>query len=67
VESWLVGVGFVVYGGALLGRLVCEWFGHVDSPGEPPDLAPPGPTDRGGPEPPAALRSWQKRSRRTLS
>ncbi|MFE2263949.1 ribonuclease BN [Streptomyces griseosporeus] len=30
VESWLVGVGFVVYGGALLGRLLCERFGHLD-------------------------------------
>ncbi|WP_328833190.1 MULTISPECIES: ribonuclease BN [unclassified Streptomyces] len=27
VESWLVGVGFVLYGGALLGRLLCERFG----------------------------------------
>ena len=25
VQSWLVGVGFVVYGGALLGRLLHEW------------------------------------------
>lgn len=24
VQSWLVGVGFVVYGGALVGRLVHE-------------------------------------------
>ncbi|GAA3244502.1 hypothetical protein GCM10020256_70260 [Streptomyces thermocoprophilus] len=30
VESWLVGVGFVVYGGAMLGRLLCERFGHLD-------------------------------------
>jgi membrane protein len=67
VESWLVGVGFVVYGGALLGRLVCEWLGHVDSPGDPPDLSASGPPDGGGPEPPAAMRSWQKRSRRSLS
>lgn len=25
LQSWLVGVGFVVYGGALVGRLVHEW------------------------------------------
>ncbi|MFC8513366.1 ribonuclease BN [Streptomyces sp. NPDC057257] len=30
VESWLVGVGFVVYGGALVGRLLCERFGYTD-------------------------------------
>jgi membrane protein len=24
VESWLIGVGFVVYGGALFGRWFCE-------------------------------------------
>jgi membrane protein len=47
VESWLVGVGFVVYGGALLGRLVCEWLGHVDVPGEPADRKPREPADRG--------------------
>jgi membrane protein len=34
VESWLVGVGFVVYGGALVGRLVCERFGYTDEPEE---------------------------------
>jgi membrane protein len=28
VESWLTGVGFVVYGGALFGRLVRERLGH---------------------------------------
>ena len=32
VESWLVGVGFVVHGGALLGRLLCERFGYRDEP-----------------------------------
>lgn len=32
VESWLVGVGFVVYGGALLGRLLCERFWHCEEP-----------------------------------
>lgn len=31
VESWLVGVGFVLYGGALLGRLLCERFGNLDA------------------------------------
>ncbi|MGW2515614.1 ribonuclease BN [Streptomyces sp. NPDC001617] len=46
VESWLVGVGFVVYGGALLGRLVCERFGYTD---EPPE--------EGGEEGPSAVSS----------
>ncbi|MHC3472778.1 ribonuclease BN [Streptomyces sp. 7R007] len=32
VECWLVGVGFVVFGGALLGRLLCERFGEVEEP-----------------------------------
>lgn len=32
VESWLVGVGFVVYGGALVGRLLCELFEDFDEP-----------------------------------
>lgn len=32
VESWLVGVGFVVYGGALVGRLLCERFEDFDEP-----------------------------------
>ena len=31
VESWLVGVGFVLYGGALLGRLLCERFGDPEA------------------------------------
>ncbi|MET7569062.1 ribonuclease BN [Streptomyces sp. NPDC005492] len=31
VESWLVGVGFVLYGGALVGRLLCERFGDPDA------------------------------------
>jgi membrane protein len=53
VESWLVGVGFVVYGGALVGRLVCEWLGHLEGPDEPPDQ--PAPTDRG--QGPSAMRS----------
>lgn len=53
VESWLVGVGFVVYGGALLGRLVCEWLGHVDPPGESRKREPREPRDRGdGRQPP---------------
>ena len=30
VESWLIGVGYVVYGGALLGRWVLEHHGHRD-------------------------------------
>jgi len=31
VESWLTGVGFVVYGGAMFGRWFCEhhWIPHV--------------------------------------
>ncbi len=33
VESWLVGVGFVVYGGAMVGRLLCERFEDFDQPG----------------------------------
>jgi membrane protein len=55
VESWLVGVGFVVYGGALLGRLICEWLGHLDEPPAPPDRPTPEPTDRG--QGPSAMRS----------
>jgi membrane protein len=39
VESWLVGVGFVVYGGALLGRLLCERVGHIDEPSPPAEPA----------------------------
>ncbi|MFJ5304583.1 ribonuclease BN [Streptomyces sp. NPDC088350] len=31
VESWLVGVGFVLYGGALVGRLLCERFGDPEA------------------------------------
>ncbi|MFE7167861.1 ribonuclease BN [Streptomyces sp. NPDC057616] len=52
VESWLVGVGFVVYGGPLLGRLVCEWLGHVDVPGDAPKRKTGEPPDRGGRPPP---------------
>ena len=55
VESWLVGVGFVVYGGALLGRLICEWLGHLDEPPDPPGRTARAPTDRG--QGPSALRS----------
>ena len=29
VESWLIGVGFVVYGGALVGHLFCDRMGHL--------------------------------------
>ncbi|MDF3301360.1 ribonuclease BN [Streptomyces sp. K1PA1] len=29
VESWLVGAGFVVHGGALLGHLFCDRMGHL--------------------------------------
>ncbi|MFE9172085.1 ribonuclease BN [Streptomyces kebangsaanensis] len=29
VESWLIGVGFVVYGGALFGHLFCDRMGHL--------------------------------------
>ncbi|MFH9979152.1 ribonuclease BN [Streptomyces sp. NPDC017179] len=29
VESWLVGAGFVVYGGALFGHLFCDRMGHL--------------------------------------
>ncbi|MFI7412962.1 ribonuclease BN [Streptomyces sp. NPDC049627] len=36
VESWLVGVGFVVYGGALVGRLLCERFEDFDEPERTP-------------------------------
>ncbi|MGI5452214.1 ribonuclease BN [Streptomyces sp. CA-249302] len=35
VESWLVGVGFVVYGGALIGRLLCERFGYTEEEAPP--------------------------------
>jgi membrane protein len=30
VESWLVGVGFVVYGGALVGHWFCDRMGHLE-------------------------------------
>lgn len=30
VESWLIGVGYVVYGGALVGRWVLEHHGPQD-------------------------------------
>ncbi|WP_079055815.1 ribonuclease BN [Streptomyces caeruleatus] len=53
VESWLVGVGFVVYGGALLGRLLCERFGDVDdrdrTDAGKPDRADAGKPDRAAP------------------
>ncbi|WP_324787923.1 ribonuclease BN [Streptomyces sp. H51] len=52
VESWLVGVGFVVYGGALVGRLLCERFWDAD----PPDRQVPG-RHPGGRGPSAAARS----------
>ncbi|MFG2602578.1 ribonuclease BN [Streptomyces sp. NPDC048514] len=40
VESWLIGVGFVIYGGALFGRWFCEhhWMPtHTDDPDDGPD------------------------------
>ncbi|WP_067044146.1 ribonuclease BN [Streptomyces sp. FXJ1.172] len=40
VESWLIGVGFVIYGGALLGRWICEhhWTpSHHHRAGDEPD------------------------------
>lgn len=51
VQSWLVGVGFVVYGGALVGRLVHEHrtlrrlqrLGHLPAEGAPPSPPPPPP------------------------
>ncbi|MFK4148847.1 ribonuclease BN [Streptomyces sp. NPDC004065] len=36
VESWLIGVGFVVYGGALVGHLFCDRTGHLLRHEEPP-------------------------------
>ncbi|OIJ67372.1 ribonuclease BN [Streptomyces mangrovisoli] len=38
VESWLIGVGFVIHGGALLGQFLRERFGH--GPQERPPSAP---------------------------
>ncbi|MET8244375.1 ribonuclease BN [Streptomyces sp. NPDC005202] len=37
VESWLVGAGFVVHGGALLGHLFCDRMGHLLKHEEPAD------------------------------
>ncbi|MFF9405269.1 ribonuclease BN [Streptomyces anandii] len=36
VESWLIGAGFVVYGGALAGHLFCDRAGHLLGHPEPP-------------------------------
>ncbi|MFI1167568.1 ribonuclease BN [Streptomyces sp. NPDC020801] len=36
VESWLVGAGFVIYGGALVGHLLCDRAGHLLEHEEPP-------------------------------
>ncbi|MGW5201945.1 ribonuclease BN [Streptomyces spiralis] len=35
VESWLIGAGFVVYGGALVGHVLCDRTGHLLRHGEP--------------------------------
>lgn len=39
VESWLIGVGFVIYGGALFGRWFCEhhWVSHHGHREDEPD------------------------------
>ncbi|MGW0080910.1 ribonuclease BN [Streptomyces sp. NPDC003393] len=49
VESWLIGAGFVVYGGALVGHVFCDRTGHLlkheeppEQPGEPEDSGEPG-------------------------
>ncbi|USQ85254.1 ribonuclease BN [Streptomyces phaeoluteigriseus] len=46
VESWLIGVGFVVYGGALFGRWLLDHHGrrHTER-GHPPPKEKPGGTD----------------------
>ncbi len=40
VESWLVGAGYVVYGGALVGHLICDRAGHLLAHEEPPEEQP---------------------------
>ncbi|MEU6281331.1 ribonuclease BN [Streptomyces sp. NPDC047028] len=50
VESWLIGVGFVVYGGALFGRWFCE---HHWMPGQRHTTAEEPAGGPGGEEPPA--------------
>ncbi|MFF8594129.1 ribonuclease BN [Streptomyces sp. NPDC015220] len=42
VESWLVGAGFVVHGGALVGHLFCDRAGHLLEHREPVYEAPAG-------------------------
>lgn len=37
VESWLIGAGFVVYGGALVGHVFCDRTGHVLKHEDPPE------------------------------
>ncbi|GHF56567.1 ribonuclease BN [Streptomyces thermodiastaticus] len=39
VESWLIGAGFVVYGGALVGHLICDRTGRLLDHEEPPQDA----------------------------
>jgi len=58
VESWLTGVGFVIYGGALLGRHLWHGFGPAGESSqrtEPdaPDAEGTG-SDTPGPEPPGS-------------
>ncbi|MEV7723174.1 YhjD/YihY/BrkB family envelope integrity protein [Streptomyces sp. NPDC087917] len=55
VQSWLVGVGFVVYGGALVGRMLHEHLTlrRLQRCGLVPVEDPPG-ADPGGAEPPSA-------------
>lgn len=52
VESWLVGVGFVLYGGALVGRLLCERFGDPDAAFRTEPEAPDAPVSAEPEEPP---------------
>lgn len=39
VQSWLIGVGFVVYGGALVGRQFWDWYCPRRTPVDDPDAA----------------------------
>ncbi|MFG2780130.1 ribonuclease BN [Streptomyces prunicolor] len=55
VESWLVGVGFVLYGGALVGRLLCERFGDPEASFRTEPETPEG-TDAEQEEPPTRSR-----------
>ncbi|MGV9346272.1 ribonuclease BN [Streptomyces spiralis] len=56
VESWLIGAGFVVHGGALVGHVFCDRTGHLPKHGKPPEE----PAELGEPGEPGAVGEPQE-------